>query len=67
MTLLGSLNFDYIDKESLDDSIVETKTINFSMNDNLFFNEYHVIEYVEKDIDNVIVEYKINKLSLDGS
>lgn len=62
MTLLGSLNFDYIDKESLDDSIVETKTINFSMNDNLFFNEYHVIEYVEKDIDNVIVEYKINKL-----
>lgn len=62
MLFLGSLNFDFIDKRANNNEYLETRTLEIDMKNNLFFNEYYDIEYIEKDIDTVQVEYTINKL-----
>ena len=58
MIFISTLNFEVIDKN---EDIFKTGSFEFEMNDNTFFNIYHDIEYVETDIDNIKVEYKINK------
>ena len=57
---VGSLKFDIIEDNK---DMLITKTEEFDMNKDLFFNPYQsdVIDYVESDISNVKIEYKINK------
>lgn len=52
----GMLKFDVDDNYML-----ENKTIEYEMNDALFFDLYQDFEYVESNIDNVKLEYKIFK------
>lgn len=62
MLFLGSLNFNFIDKQSTNNNYLETRILEIDMKNNLFFNEYYDIEYIEKDIDTVQIVYTINKL-----
>ena len=57
---IGSLKFDFIDNENND--LIVTKNIEFDMNDNLFFNHDNEIEYIEKNINNIKIEYKTNEM-----
>ena len=59
---IGSLKFDLIDRNDNDNDMIITKTLEIDMNDKLFFDDYHNIEYIEKNIGNIEVEYKINKM-----
>lgn len=58
MIFIGTLNFEFVEKS---DDILKTGSIELEMIDNTFFDTYHNIEYVETDINNIKVEYKINK------
>ena len=58
MIFISTLNFEFIDKN---EETLKTGSIEFEMKDNTFFNIYHDIEYVETDINNIKIEYKINK------
>lgn len=55
---IGSLNFNVAE----DKDMFITKTKEFPMKEDLFFNTYYEINYVESDISNVKMEYKTNKL-----
>ena len=57
LLFIGSLDFEV---SKYDEEIFETRELTYDMKDNMFFNNYD-IEYVESDIKNVKVEYKINK------
>ena len=59
LTFNGSLKFNYIN----DDSIYKVHTTEHKMTDNLmvYNNFYGAIKYVESDIKNVKIEYKISK------
>lgn len=61
LMFVGFLNFDVLEQ---DDTVLKTGQIEFEMKDNTFFNIYGDnvnIEYVEADISNIKIEYKINK------
>ena len=58
LILLGTLNF----KVVKDDDLFKTETIQFKMEDNLFFDVYQDIEFIETDIDNIQLEYKVINL-----
>ncbi len=58
MIFIGTLNFEFIDKN---EDALKIDSFELEMNDNTFFNTYHNIEYVETDISNIKIEYKINK------
>ena len=59
LLFMGSLNFEVSEYDS---QIFKTEEFELNMNDKLFFSNYNFdIEYVEKDIKNIQVEYKINK------
>ena len=55
LLLTGALNFNIIDN----DSMLKTITKEYEMQEKTFFND--ITQYVEADIDNLKVEYKINK------
>ena len=57
---VGSLKFDTIEDNK---DMLITKTEEFDMNNDLFLDPYRndIIDYVESDINNVKIEYKINK------
>ena len=55
------LNFNYIEN---DESLLKSDYIEFDMSNDLFFETYYEtndVQYVKSNIDNVKVEYKINK------
>ena len=56
LTFTGSL-----DLKVTKDSSLEQREVEYKMNDNIFINNYKEIEYKEKDINNIKIEYKINK------
>lgn len=58
MIFIATLNFEIVD---VNETMVKTDTIELEMHDNTFFNTYHSITYMEEDISNIRVEYKINK------
>jgi hypothetical protein len=59
LLFIGSLNFEVSEYDS---QIFKTEVFELNMNDKLFFSNYNYdIEYIEKDIKNIEVEYKINK------
>ena len=58
LILLGTLNF----KVVKNDDLFKTETIQFKMEDNLFFDVYQDIEFIETDIDNIQLEYKVINL-----
>lgn len=62
MIFLGILKFDVINKNSENNEMMVTKTLNLEMDDTLFFNDYNEIKYIEENIDYVKFEYKINKV-----
>lgn len=68
LTFVGTLDFEIIEN---DPSLLKQEKIAFSMQDDIFFDlitntNIKYIDYVEKDIDNIEVEYKINEYcSLD--
>lgn len=55
---IGALKFNVVNDTSK--NLLETITLNIDMQDDLTI-AYDNFEYVEKDIDNVIIEYDINK------
>ncbi len=57
LILIGSLNFNIVKTDNL-----KTKTIEYNMQDDLFFEAYKNIEYIAKDIDNIEIEYQIYNL-----
>ena len=61
LTFTGTLNFTILKNNEIP---LKTNKIEFDMNDNTFFNSHFSnlkIEYIPTSIDNIIVEYKINK------
>ena len=50
----------YFDIDTNDRSMTEKQSITLDMKDNLFVDNYD-IEYVEKNIKNVVIEYEVNK------
>lgn len=58
MIFIATLNFEIIDNNEI---MFKTDSIELEMNDNTFFNTYHNITYVEDNISNIKIEYKINK------
>jgi len=58
LIFLGSLDFEYVEK---DKTMQKTESIEFKMRDGLFFESNYYIEYIESNIDNIKVEYTINK------
>lgn len=61
LIFVGSLKFNYvrIDKNSEE---LKTSTFEVEMDDKLSIYSYNNIEYIEKDIDNIEIEVKTNKL-----
>ena len=58
---IGLLNFNYIEN---DESLLKTDYIEFDMSNDLFFETYYEtndIQYIKSNIDNIKIEYKINK------
>ena len=55
---MGSMDFEVVN----DKEVLETKMQELDMNDSMFFHDGQRIEYVVKDISNVIVEYQVNSL-----
>ncbi len=59
LILIGTLNFNIMNKN---DSMLRIVPVEYDMKENTFFNLYNNdIEYVEVDINNIRVEYEINK------
>ena len=56
--LIGTLDFEILDN---DESLLQKETIELEMKDNTFFHNYGDIEYIEKDINNIEVEYNVYK------
>ena len=56
---IGVLNFEVLNKN---EGMLKTEKVNLDMQDNMFFNFYNDdIQYVEKDINNIELEYQVNK------
>lgn len=58
LTLQGTLNIEIIKN---DENYIKTETLEYQMEEDLFFNSYKEIEYIEKNIENIEIEYSINK------
>ncbi len=60
LSFIGSLDFEVTDNN---ESMLETRTTEIDMKDNRFIHSYSAnnIEYVEENINNVKIEYTINK------
>lgn len=56
LIFIGTLNFEILD---YDNTILKKEEIEFEMQDNIFISNN--VEYVESDINNIKLEYKINK------
>lgn len=56
---ISILDFKTIDMNQPE--FIKTNKFELSMKDNLVIQDYYNVKYVEKDIDNIIIEYKINK------
>ena len=56
LIFIGTLNFEILD---YDNTMLKKEEIEFEMQDNIFINNN--VEYVESDINNIKLEYKINK------
>lgn len=59
LIFIGSLSFNVKDFD--DKSLVVSKTMEMDMEDNLILPKNSEITYIEKDINNVLIEYEINK------
>lgn len=58
LIFMGSLNFEYLKS----DEILKTETFEVEMKENQFISNFHNIEYIEEERNNIKVEYKINKV-----
>ncbi len=59
LIFIGTLKFEILDN---DRAMLKKETIEYEMQEDTFFNFYYDdIKYVEADIDNIKVEYEINK------
>ena len=59
LIFVGTLNFEVLETN---ETMLKSGQLELDMNDNIFFNFYSKnIEYVESDIDNIKLEYEINK------
>lgn len=59
LSFLGSLSFDVVEN---DESMLKTQTLEYNMTPDTIINtHYYDVEYVESDINNIRVEYKLNK------
>ena len=56
LIFIGTLNFEILD---YDNTMLKKEEIEFEMQDNIFISNN--VEYVESDINNIKLEYKINK------
>ena len=56
LIFIGTLNFEILD---YDNNMLKKEEIEFEMQDNIFISNN--VEYVESDINNIKLEYKINK------
>ena len=61
ITFIGTLNFEVLENN---DGMLKTETKEYEMRDGLFFRPYHAtnVDYIESDINNIKLEYSINKL-----
>ena len=57
LIFIGTLNFEVLDSNS---TMLKTEQIELEMKDNTFFNDLG-IKYVEANINNIKIQYKINK------
>ncbi len=57
LILIGSLNFNIVKSNN-----IKTNTLEYNMQDDLFFTSYTNIEYFETDIDNLKIEYQVYNL-----
>lgn len=55
---LGSLNFNYVERSK---DIIKTETIKVDMTKDLFIHPAYITETIPKNIDNIEIEYNINK------
>ena len=58
LLLIGTLQFKYIENDT---ESLETKYIEYDMNNKLFIDNHHNIEYIPSDNTNLKIEYTINK------
>lgn len=58
LLLIGTLQFKFIENDS---ESLETKYIEYEMNNKLFIDNHHNIEYIPSDNTNLRIEYTINK------
>jgi transcriptional regulator with XRE-family HTH domain len=58
LTLLGALNFEILEEN---ETMEKIETREFKMNDNLYIDNRNNIEFIETDIEDIKVEYTINK------
>ena len=58
LLLIGTLQFKFIEN---DPESLETKYIEYEMNNKLFIDNHHSIEYIPSDNTNLRIEYTINK------
>lgn len=58
LLLIGTLQFKFIEN---DPESLETKYIEYEMNNKLFIDNHHNIEYIPSDNTNLKIEYTINK------
>ena len=56
LIVIGSLSFDIVE-ENIDK--LKTGTIQYNMEDTLYFDQHQNIEYIESDIDDITLEYKV--------
>ena len=58
----GALKFDYVYKTK-DNDLLVTRTMKLNMQENMYITQNtNNIEYIEKETDDILVEYKINNL-----
>ena len=57
LIFVGTLNFKVLDTN---ETLLKQETMEFEMQEGMFFNFYNDVKYVEANMDNVKVEYNIN-------
>lgn len=60
LIFIGSLKFEYIDAAK--DDNLKTTILEVDMNDNLYFEEFEQIEFIEKNISNIEISVSTNNL-----
>ncbi len=58
LIFVGTLNFEVLNSN---ETMLETKNLELEMTDNTFFYGYDNVKYVETNISNIKIQYKINK------